>query len=709
MAEPDSSAESRKRRRGQRSNRPCDPCRRRKTRCIVESGSSSGECTVCLYRQTKCTYEESPPERPLPRRPSSTATSTSTVDASTRHPPSGELAHLSPGSGEIPRSAPSLPTLTSVRTNEELPSDVLSSGEASAAALEAARERQRNGDLVSDAERAKGEKSLGLDPTRFAELYGLGSDMEPILMRHRPYDPVHHEFRLSTHAIRRVLEQDQGVEYPLCFHIVSDEKAAGYSAGHQEVDAIEACVKPYGERLIRLFWRVVQPSYPILYKKGFVEKYSKSYRLISAPLLGAVYLNAINWWHFDPLLSTHPPPELSTLRRLTLHAIQNSYHRPRLSSIESMLLLLQCKPEDPLNPDHTFGWGLCSQALAIGEACGLHLDASAWTIPDWERTLRKRLSWALYMQDKWTACAYGRPSHITDDEWGVKDLDRGDFADCESEPDDSTAQASLAGQEQFLQMVRLSKILDVILKKFYSVKGCVNQDTADLYTKAQPIIESLAEWYRSLPRSLYMDSLPPRQLCPNGYLHLAYFGVTTLLLRRLVRSTALAPLCLDISVLNAVRQYAYDTAQKATALVASLRPEHLDSFWYFVSPYLFSVIGSFTTLLLVTSLTPSERDHWRETLNSYIWTLRTMSKSNEPIRYAVNRLEGAILRGLEHALVIAVDGPPTEMVETPQQTFEAGVNGFGFGFTEASDWDYQGMHLGNFDYLSTNASAPPLQ
>ncbi|KAL1650372.1 hypothetical protein SLS58_001189 [Diplodia intermedia] len=492
MAEPESSAESRKRRRGQRSNRPCDPCRRRKTRCIVESGSS-GECTVCLYRQTKCTYEESPPERPLPRRPSSTAASTSTVDAATRHPPSSEVAHLSPGSGDIPRSAPSLPQLPSVRTNEELPSDVLSSGEASAAALEAARERQRNGETVSEAERAKGEKSLGLHSTRFAELYGLGSDMEPILMRHRPYDPVHHEFRLSTHAIRRVLERDQGV---------SDEKAAGYSATHQEVDAIEACVKPFGERLVRLFWRVVQPSYPILHQKGFVDQYSRSYRFVPSALLGA------------------------------------------------------CKPEDPLNPDHTFGWGLASQALAIGEACGLHLDASGWAIPDWERALRKRLSWALYMQDKWTACAYGRPSHITDDEWGVRDLDSADFGDCEADSDDPAGAAIQAGQEQFLHM----------------------------------------------------------------------------------------------------------------------------------------------------------RDHWRETLNSYIWTLRTMSKSNEPIRYAVNRLEGAILRGLEHALVIAVDGPSTEMAETPQQTFEAGVNGFGFGISEINDWEYQGqMHLGAFDYLSNNAPAAQMQ
>lgn len=40
------------------------------------------------------------------------------------------------------------------------------------------------------------------------------------MQRHRPYDALHHEFRLSTHAIRRVLERDQGVEYPLCFHIV---------------------------------------------------------------------------------------------------------------------------------------------------------------------------------------------------------------------------------------------------------------------------------------------------------------------------------------------------------------------------------------------------------------------------------------------------------------------------------------------------------
>ncbi|KAE8308880.1 hypothetical protein BDV41DRAFT_550044 [Aspergillus transmontanensis] len=88
-----------------------------------------------------------------------------------------------------------------------------------------------------------------------------------------------------------------------------------------------------------------------------------------------------------------------------------------------MLLLVQCKPEDALNPDHT--WTYTNQALAIGEALGLHLDAGSWGVPEWERELRKRLSWALYMQDKWTALIHGRP----DDDWGFEDIEDVGFYD----------------------------------------------------------------------------------------------------------------------------------------------------------------------------------------------------------------------------------------------------------------------------------------
>lgn len=185
-----------------------------------------------------------------------------------------------------------------------------------------------------------------------------------------------------------------------------------------------------------------------------------------------------------------------------------------------------------------------------------------------------------------------------------------------------------------------------------------------------------------------------------GNIHLAYYGVKINILRRLVRSTALAPLCLDIPMLGSIRQQAHETAQRATSFVESLRLEHLDAFWYFAAPYLFSLVGSFCTLLLVTSLTPAERDHWRETLSSYLWTLRVMSKSNEPMHYAVNRLEGVILRGLEHVLVVAVDGTSPVAFEATPGNFEAYINGFGLTFTETDGFDVNFMDRDAFDFLS---------
>jgi hypothetical protein len=80
------------------------------------------------------------------------------------------------------------------------------------------------------------------------------------------------------------------------------------------------------------------------------------------------------------------------------------------------------------------------------------------------------------------------------------------------------------------------------------------------------------------------------------------------------------------------------------------------------SGFNFSLVGSFITLLLVTSRSEAEKTHWRESLTDHLWNLRVMGKASEPMLYAVNRLEGAILRGMEHALAvnIASEDPPND-------------------------------------------------
>lgn len=245
--------------------------------------------------------------------------------------------------------------------------------------------------------------------------------------------------------------------------------------------------------------------------------YTRSYHHVHAPLLGAVYLSALRWWSYDPDLSIQPMPDSVLLRKLLHEAISSSYHRPKLSSIQAMLLLLQCQPEDPLNPDHTYAWGLTCQLLAIGQCLGLHLDASNWAIPAWERNLRKRLSWALYMQDRWTALAYGRPVHIHHDDWSVQDLEHSDFVDCDaSTADEERRSISATGKLQFILMVQLTQILSAVISSFYTARTSFDQDAVLLYQRAQPFLDQLQSWYKTIPSSLQMNISYQRKLSFHG-------------------------------------------------------------------------------------------------------------------------------------------------------------------------------------------------
>ncbi|KAI1626679.1 fungal-specific transcription factor domain-containing protein [Exophiala viscosa] len=668
-----------------RVTRPCDACRVRKTRCIPEE-EGAATCISCNDRGVECTFERDPPGRQ--RITGTSQDRNGTTPNRPRNLPADAPAPIS-------RFSPSVADDALQATNSEFSSHLRNSGSFHSPASIRTSIHVQGLEETNHAE----PQSLGQSNHRFAELYGITSDMEPILMRHRPYDGLGNEYCLETHRIRRILQSDQGQNYPITFHTVSNEKSIGYTSSYVDVDAIEDCVNPFGPRLIKLFWRMVQPSLPLLHKAGFMSDYARGYRNVPAGLLGAVYLVSLNWWSYDSELNLRAAPESRHLRNLTMQAIQNSYHRPRLSSIQAILLLLQCKPEDPLNPDHTFCWGYVCQALGIAESVGLQLDASNWNIPAWEQRLRKRLGWALYMQDKWTSMAYGRPSHIHEDDWGLRDLHIRDF-----EPDQGEAPAHPdgitnldfyhnAGMMHFMKMVELTKMLSRLQRNFYTLRTSISQNSTELYGLARPLVDELTDWYAKLDPMLNMDVKFYRQLNFCGSLHFSYYGTMINVLRRLVRSTALGARCDNNEVLASIRQLGLATVQAATKFVNDLRPDHLESFWYFTSPYLFSLLGSFTTLMLVTSLSTHERDFWQDTLNSYIWTLRTMSNSSEPMRYAANRLEGAILRGLEHALAVNIDQTTEFRPSMLSTSADMDFNNFG-------DWDLADLQLETFDLLA---------
>ena len=111
--------------------------------------------------------------------------------------------------------------------------------------------------------------------------------------------------------------------------------------------------------------------------------------------MAGVYILALEWWNYDRELSSQEKPDVEALVALARTTIQDVMHRPKLSTLQGGLLLLQHRPSGGGM------WALTSQMVATMQELGVHLECEDWRIPAWEKGLRRRLAWSIYVLDKW--------------------------------------------------------------------------------------------------------------------------------------------------------------------------------------------------------------------------------------------------------------------------------------------------------------------
>ncbi|KAG6034579.1 hypothetical protein E4U41_006485 [Claviceps citrina] len=474
-------------------------------------------------------------------------------------------------------------------------------------------------------------RTLGMQNDWFSQYIGLTTDFEPSLINLSTFD-TQDESLLARGTLRKVSDN-------VTFLMLPDSSTPGYDHIVEDLDAIEAVVSPNGRKLVDLYFRVVHPSFPIIQKPVFLEKYERSHREFSPPLLAAVYLLAINWWDHCPELARLPCPNVQELERLIRGTLADAMSRPKLSTVQAGLLLSQ-RPEGDQ-------WAPTAQLVAIGQELGLHLDCSDWKIPPWEKGLRRRLAWALYIQDKWGALVHGRPSHIFTSNWGVQALNANDFPDVEWDEGDADERHDIEkGRLLFSRFVQLSELLAEILEIFYTLKSTQTiadaglQSTQLVLSLAKPVQLKLKEWYSGLPASIRLESYsmtsyapasPPStdRLSSIGYLHLGYFATEITLHRRIIRSLASTSNAVDPYVQHICRSAAKARLISSMDFVNRLAPNHLRSFWFFASKTNFALIGTFGSLLWATSPGKEEADWYRRRLGEYRWTLSVSSKPGE--------------------------------------------------------------------------------
>lgn len=549
--------------------RPCDACRRRKSKCVVEDENSA--CVLCKFHSQSCTYLEDP--RPRRRR--------------------------------------STPACSPQERNKRL--------------------RLRSGTGIEEYDNIPGptllKRTLGLQNLHHSQYVGA-SDVLDV------YNPtaIGNFTDPTTTDHGSIKEVVRSVHVLHAFRIIPDASTINYERETALVDEIESTVGSSGPDLVQLYFRIIHPSFPILHQEVYLEKYARSHREFSPPLLAAVYLLASGYWSYSDRLARVPKPDLSRLLRLAYVSLQSAAKRPKLSTIQAGLLLSQYDTPSGVILGYSSHYALTAQLIELAYGLGLHLDASDWDIPPWEVQLRRRLAWALYMQDKWTALLDGRPSLINRDDWDVRPLHTDDFP--ENDEDDQAGSSEVEkGRLVFMHMAILSVIVSDILLAIFSARA--RRSVLDSVNKLGTILECmkpsqirLKDCSTNLPDSLRMDTAASMKLSAVGYLRLSYLAVEVCMHRQLIKTiTGSTPSLASQQISSICQDAARERFDNAVDFIQQLQAKHLASFWYFVSAKCCSLIYSFGRALETTARSAEESQSFNRKLKQLRWGLKVNSEA----------------------------------------------------------------------------------
>lgn len=457
---------------------------------------------------------------------------------------------------------------------------------------------------------------------------------------------------------------------------------AGHNDWVRECDLIERTVYPYGRALVNSFFMFFHREYPILHEKIFVEKYLRTYRELMPALLGAVYLLGMRWWSHNSELSTVSKPDniIPTLYDITLTNFFKASGGSSLSLIQAGLLLLQCSYSDSRH------LSICSVINGAAFRLALNRNCLHWKLPRWEINLRIRLSWATYTQCTWICLFDSIPPLIHDANWYLSPFG--------SEVFDSGSNEPLHNGALFIQINKLSLIvhdmhnlLSSKLLLMYSSEISATQTTLnnanvnvlselgssaknskgsmdsanspdsvgsgsfnlgkppsettaeDILELIKPIQLRLHEWFAKVPSPLL--DLEGERPTGNFSLRVAYIAAEIILHRFLIRVSCSEHSKLNPEIVSLLRSTARERLDVAFNLIKSLRPQHLQQFWYFTSSFQLALIGVFAALMYTTSDSETEAEYYRTLLRNFINQLQIYSDSD---------VMGAALRTLRSSI-----------------------------------------------------------
>ncbi|KAL6357282.1 hypothetical protein LRP88_07440 [Fusarium phalaenopsidis] len=318
-------------------------------------------------------------------------------------------------------------------------------------------------------------------------------------------------------------------DHPIHFLLLQDEFPAHKNQAKQAAsDAIETFVWPHGPALVRLYFRHVHSAFPVISKGRFLRQYLTAKLDIPSSLRGAVYALACVFWRKDPSLEGSCPFQQHDLINHAQESLRRELESPNLWRLQASLLLMHMVPPDIDSVETPYTWIMASQATAAAQMIGLHQDPAKWSIAPWEKKLRRKLWWATYFTDCWSAVCHGNPPHIAADTFTTPPPDLEDLRSDEDLPldlhhmvDPCNTSFRVPDGVRFLEMINIARDTRVILDCSCGVRA-----TVQTRTQLIPIREKLREWPSLVPNCLAVgpntsnDARSQLILCGNFLIYL---------------------------------------------------------------------------------------------------------------------------------------------------------------------------------------------
>ncbi|CAI6061482.1 unnamed protein product [Clonostachys chloroleuca] len=266
---------------------------------------------------------------------------------------------------------------------------------------------------------------------------------------------------------------------------------------------------------------------------------------IPTHLLAAIYGSALPFASEEDhllMFMLFEKPSASEIWRIVYRLIMEEIHTPRLSVMQAAILYLHKSKKDDQSyavADTPFTWSFMGLAVGLAHSLGLQLECGMMGLPAWEKRLRRRLWWALYIEDKFLSMLLGKPPYLRSSEWDVVELSDDDFV-IAPRPIVPVANLKLP----FRDMARLAVIAEAVQEKLYSLRASqiLAHEMALSVETARPIFRSLTTWRESLPLAsatghILHDTVPGTASPYPATIYNAYLILVACVWRAILRTT----------------------------------------------------------------------------------------------------------------------------------------------------------------------------